>query len=166
MNNRLRKLQIISFVSALFMPASFLIAPINSLNTVQSPRWVAVLAGSVFWAFLVLEILSQVFITKERKKWFRLKRITDDPISKVGVLSFFSNPAAKVADIICIVSLILCILFLLFVKNTNYFHFILIFIFVSSFCFHCIFNGKNIVFVYNRKAFLKSNETDQTSQLN
>ena len=116
--------------------------------------------GGVFWVSALLLLITSVMVSMERKRdiHFSRKRRKQLP----GVISFFKNPFATIADLIAILSgIISVVLFimdlkLLISRDYQILVFISIFIFSLSFGMHCILNGINYKYLKSSMGGKKS----------
>lgn len=152
MKKRLIALQLASIICFFLFSVSFLIMPIKNDGIVQ-PRWVVLLSGLMFWIPLLLGIASQILLSKLRKDYLIKDGKINNRTNRIGLLTFFSNTYALIADSLFVLSILILIVLIIFYKQVSYIHFVFIFLTVLMFSFHCIFNGKNYRFVtktYNR----------------
>ena len=147
--NKSKLLLLVSVACFLLMSVDFLIMPIAN-NIEKDMRWFEILTGILFWLPLIIGVILQVVLSLNYKKNIS-KDMTDN--KRFGAISFFKNKIAAVFDVISIISLITFIAMLIFTNATSYFCYILISLFVFSFCMHCILNGKifNSLFTENNK---------------
>ncbi len=104
------------------------------------------IASSVFWAGLIAE---QVFIWMAN---FQRKKLSENKKSAYpGIISFFKTKPGKVSDIVLIVSVTVFIIMSAAKISVNVGQFILLFLIVLSFRFHCITNGKNYSYKSEKK---------------
>lgn len=149
-------LLIISVMSFLLFSISFLLMPIeNSLLMIVS--------GAMFWASLIVGIITQILLSVNIKKWKQQKRgKLKRHLKRSGLLSFFSNPLAKVFDITMVVGVIGLIISMIATQSSGYICYVFIAITVFSFSSHCIFNGKNYYYIKNAdKLICLSNGEEQ-----
>lgn len=146
--NKSKLLLLVSVACFLLMSVDFLIMPIGN-NVEKNMRWFEVLTGILFWLPLIIGAILQVVLSLNYKK--NNKNMIDN--KQFGAISFFKNKIAAVFDVISIISLITFIAMLIFTSATSYFCYILISLFVFSFCMHCVLNGKifNSLFTKNNK---------------
>jgi len=151
--NKIKFWLFLSIGSFFLMAVSFLIMPFgNNVLEKQSP--VSIIAGLMFWIFLIFGIVAQIItakLFKENLKSYQIKMLKNNK-KRVGIISFFENIPAMVADILCVLSLIVLIV-LLALGSTSYICYVLIFVFVFALCMHCVLNGKiyNTLFTKNYK---------------
>lgn len=155
---KLNTLLITSIVSYSIMSLDFLIMPVGNSVTDKSMRWLDILTGLIFWLGLISGTILYVFFSKECKKWYENNKGNKDIYKekKIGLISFFSNRAALVADICLIISILLFAMLMIFTDRTSYICFISIMLLVFFFSMHCILNGKSFfVYEYVNKSLRK-----------
>lgn len=136
--NKSKVFLLASVICFFLMSVDFLIMPISN-NIEKDMRWFEILTGILFWLPLIAGIVLQVILSLNYKKNIN-KDMADNKL--FGAISFFKNKIAAVFDVISVISLITFIAMLIFTSATSYFCYILISLFVFSFCMHCILNGK------------------------
>lgn len=118
-----------------------------------------VLLAILFWSGMISVIVTQVKLTnifkssKEYNEKFRKR--------KIGIACFFSNRYASIADLVCVLSLILLIISFFLGEKMGYFYcviYIIWFIFLFSFSMHCILNGKKYYYI---RHILRSKELNK-----
>lgn len=147
----------ISIGSFFLMSVSFLLMPIDF--AAKGLQFFNLLIGIMFWAFLILGIVTQVILGQIRKNWFIRNRIRRFQFrSKVGLVSFAQNLPACIADGIFLVSLIGLIISVIVTNGIGYACYIFMALLVFSFCMHCILNGKIYYFLTNQEKILKTSQ--------
>ena len=103
------------------------------------------ISGGGFWIGLIGTITMAVKINYSRKKSYRFE---DKPlkVKQLGLISFFKNKEAKVADIAMFASCI-CFIVTRICTDNLYWLFIFLALFVFSFGMHCMLNGKNYIYL-------------------
>lgn len=136
-------LLVISVLAFLLFSISFLLMPIeNSL--------MIIISGGLFWVSLITGIVSQILLSVNIRKWKQQKRgKLKRHLKRSGFLSFFSNPLAKLFDIVMIIGAIGLIISMIATKSSGYVCYVFIAITVFAFSSHCIFNGKNYYYIKN-----------------
>lgn len=153
-----KKDKILLFISVLaffLFSISFLLMPTdNSVLTVIS--------GTIFWAMLIIGIVSQIIVSISIRNWKTEKRgKLKRHLKRIGLISFFSNPIATTFDILMIVGVIGFVISMLITQATGYACYIFIAITVLSFSFHCIFNGKNFYYIKNEENLVFSSNREE-----
>lgn len=146
---------LISVVAFLLFSISFLLMPTdNSVLTVVS--------GGMFWLMLIIGIVTQIIVSVSIKKWkLQKKGKLKRHLKRIGLISFFSNPIAKVFDILTIIGLIGFVISMLITNATGYVCYIFMAITVFAFSSHCIFNGKNFYYIKNEENLTFSSEREE-----
>ncbi len=120
----------------LLLGASFLLMPIEGSGAMQ--KYMSFLPGIVFWGSLVGEIISYVCFASGIKKQIDPK---GKPKGTLGLIAFFKNKYAIVADLTMIVSFLGTIAAMLLTDGTKYICYLFVALFVWSFSMHCVCNG-------------------------
>ncbi len=97
-------------------------------------------AGILFWAALIGGGLAQFILWLSYKKWMRKNKIRRKKKRKAGVRCFFSDRNAAIADIIMFAMIIAVVI--VFLTAGEFERYIVLSLFIFSFCMHCILNGK------------------------
>lgn len=105
-----------------------------------------VVVGITFWVGLLFSLLFLVLTLVKYKKWHKQEHGDEIPEKRLpGVLRFFINTKASIADGVFLASTISFIV-LMFTKYSNaYVVYILLFLMIVSFSLHSILNGS----IYN-----------------
>lgn len=137
-----RRYFLLSAVSLSVMAAAFLVMPlVSDLDESGRPALVAV--GAVFWLSAIIGY-GFLFLANRRRKQFILRRY-DGNLSmgcRPGLITFFQNKPAAVADVTMAVSLLLLIIVGLTDWNNSYLVYVLLFLFLLSFHMHGLLNGR------------------------
>lgn len=123
-----------------------------SFPAMQLLRSLSFLPGMMFWLGLITGVTGQILLERCRKSFFAAYKVSIKKYQKVrcGMLSLFSNPAAKAADIALGFCVFLAILLWLFPMKKLDLRYILLALTVFSFCMHCVLNGRNYLFAHNK----------------
>lgn len=124
------------------MSVDFMLMPIGISNPAKNSRAIDVITGLIFWLSLMAGTTLFVIYAKKCKRLFEQSSLNAGSQKRIGLISFFSNRAAMISDIVCIASLILFAVLMIFTKRTAYFCYVVLAILVFSFVSHCILNGK------------------------
>lgn len=145
----------ISIASFLLLSLTFVIMPLD--NLVDIPGF-EILLGTMLWLFLLLGILTQVFLAIKRKNWIARNKAQISTFNKkrIGIFSFAQNPPAIITDVICVLSIIALGVGMYLTNCKGYVCYIFMAIFVFSFCMHCILNGKIYDYVTKQNKISKS----------
>ena len=113
------------------------------------------LVGVLFWVGAVGLLIVLININYSRRNSAEFKRMYPD-LRRFGLVSFFKNAPAAIADILLFISLTGEIILLIF-TDLYYLKFIGIAVIVFSFGMHCMLNGVNYIYVnYNIRRDRKS----------
>ena len=139
---------ILSIVCFFVLSVSFLFMPFENTRAEEGFSIISHLSGLAFWISLLLAVVFQIWLAVCRRKSHRKNRTRSlNCVSKAGVFSFFKNKTAKVFDYLMIASFTAFIAAMLITRGTGYICYVLVSVFVFSFCMHCIFNGKIYAYV-------------------
>lgn len=141
---------------------SLILATFGDYNGSTANIITAVIAGLLFWLFLILGYVLLAMISKHRKQYekkavdFQTNRTRGtENKKKPGVICFFSNKYASIADVVMVISIILTLVIVLLIPKTpQMLQLLLISLTVFSIHMHCVLNGIN--FKYIRKLSKKS----------
>ena len=148
----------ISVVSFLLLAVSFLLMPIG--ETDGGLTTYSIIAGVMFWSSLVLGTASQMILSHRRKMWYVINKVRRARHSrKIGLISFFENVYAGIADVTFIISLIGLVVVLIVTQGTGYICYILMAALVFSFAMHCILNGKIYYHIVNQNKILQAEKS-------
>lgn len=121
--------------SVLFMPAAS--------NTDGGGKWQTLATGVVFWSAAVAGCIMLFLANIERKRFLKNKVGIDAKMNCLpGIITFFSNVPAKIADVTLALSLILTVIFNLTELRYKYISCVLLFLLILSLNMHCLFNGR------------------------
>lgn len=134
---------IISIISYFLLAASFLFMPLDN-------KQLQIMAGVMFWLFLILGIVSQVLLAiwfrqacSENKEWCMQKQ-------RVGIFAIGKNKFSVAADIVLLISAVTFVVLMIFTRGTGYISYIVLTILVFSFSMHCVLNGKVYYYICER----------------
>ena len=129
---------------------SFVLMPIENNTAENHSSVITLVAGVLFWLSLVLGLTTQGILSLRRKKWISanaIKKISPEP--KMGLISFFKNTYATIADIGLVCSIIGLVVAVIATQSTGFICYVFLGISVFLLSMHCILNGKNFVYVLN-----------------
>ena len=121
-------------IAVICMP--FVEYTVSTMNTVFS-----VIIGVAFWAGLLGGIICDLLLSKKRKA-------ASAQGGRPGIITFFSNRLAKIADIAAAISFAASVAVLVS-GTTAAAGAIALGMFVFSFAMHCVLNGKNYHYITN-----------------
>lgn len=137
------------------LAVSFTLMSIESETPLEHISIVEIIVGLMFWISLIMGIVTQCILARRRKKWYALHGVRKNGLSqRVGIISFFKNIYATVADITTIISFIGLVIALTVTHGIGHVCYVLISVFVFFFSMHCILNGKNYYYVVNQSKLL------------
>lgn len=133
----------ISIISYFLLAASFLFMPLEK-------EQLQIMAGVMFWVFLILGIVSQVLLAiwfrqacSKNKEW-RIQK------QRIGIFTIGKNKFSVVADIVLLISAVTFVVLMIFTRGTGYISYIVLTILVFSFSMHCVLNGKVYYYICER----------------
>lgn len=143
MPKRLKIWFVSSLVFVLIQSVCLLVIPILEIDNVLN----AVFAV-LFWVCLTFYIVSVILSSKERQKIekskFRVKKLKKNYI---GVIRFFQNKEAVIFDVLLFVSTALIIVSVIMKTEFEWLIAVGLFLWFISFNLHCLFNGKNYIYI-------------------
>lgn len=107
----------------------------------------ALMTGILFWGGLILGIIFIALVNSKRKEYEKRNNISNK--KKVGAFSFFSNKPAFISDVLMILFFVLTLLFLFVPFFSKSIALINISIFLFALYCHCMFNGRNYIYIKN-----------------
>ena len=110
----------------------------------------------VFWLCLAGEQVNMWLANKTRKD-IESKAKHRKIRAKPGICSIMQTESGAIADITCVISLIVLIILMIIGVGEKVVQFIFIFLLVLSFRLHCILNGKN----FRYKKYLSMRKVDK-----
>lgn len=128
----------------LILSVAIMLMPIASAQK-ETARGLLFLSGACFWSGLIGTVTMAVKINNARKRNHRFKEKYGD-LKQCGVVSFFKNKEAKIADITMFASIICFIITKIFADGL-YWPFACLALFVFSFGMHCMLNGINYIYL-------------------
>lgn len=133
----------ISMGGFLLTAVSFLLMPFNAIR---------VLAGILFWVGLLVGIVFQILLERQRRVFFRKFKVDRKKTQKPrnGLMSFGSNFPAKITDIALAVSIAALVLVFVLTGGIGYVCYVFIASTMLTFSYHCIFNGRIFFHVKNQ----------------
>ena len=134
---------VLSLALVFIQSVCLLVIPVLEIDNVMNTVFAV-----LFWASLILYIVSVMLSSKERQKIekskFRVKKLKKNHI---GILKFFQNKEAVIFDVLLFISTAVIIVSLLFKTEFVWLIAIGLFLWFISFNLHCLFNGKNYIYI-------------------
>lgn len=148
----------------LMFAVSFLLMPLGSETPTENISVYTMVAGLMFWLSIIMGIVTQCVLAHRRRSWYVIHRIRKARASqKIGLISFFKNAYAIVADVVTILSLIGLVIAMVATQGSGYICYVLVSLFVFSFSLHCILNGKVFYHVINQNRMLQAIEKERAN---
>lgn len=148
----------------LMLSVSFLLMPLGSETPTENISVNTMVAGLMFWISIIMGIVTQCVLAHRRKSWYVIHRIRKVRVTqKVGLISFFKNSYATIADAATILSLIGLVIAMIATQGTGYICYVLVSLFVFSFSMHCIVNGKVFYHIINQNKMLQAIEKERAN---
>ncbi len=144
-SRRRKKRQFVLYsVFLLIWSIAILLMPIASMQreVTHIPMFIS---GGGFWIGLIGTIAMAVMINNARKRSDRLRNKRPE-VKRVGLISFFQNREATIADISMFVSIV-CFIVTRICMDNIYWLFVFLATFVFSFGMHCMLNGKSYIYL-------------------
>ncbi len=126
------------------LSAAFCLMPIGSSMKDETMMYLYI-AGVEFWLGLVGTIVMALKINKRRKISYRF----NEQYSKhkqFGLVHFFQNTEATIADVIMFISIVGLIIAKIWISEIIVF-FVFLAVFIFSFGMHCMLNGINYKYI-------------------
>lgn len=141
-NKSLMSLFIFSLICMIIFAASFLLMPVaNSISLNEGKNGFLYTVGIMFWGSLLVSQVLTLLVSIKRKKGCEKRDTQKLP----GIVSFFSNKEARIADIL---AAIFIVIFAVCVFATDsYLIYVFMFLSVLLFEAHCVLNGKNYKYI-------------------
>lgn len=138
------KAQIIALAA---LALSVFIMPICSKMELESGgNGLLIINGLLFWGSLLsLTAISVYFCLLRRRSDFTKQKLPG--YKRLGLIHFWQNPRAKIADIIMIVSVVAFVGWMIWKNGTTEVAFFLLAIFLFSFGMHCLLNGAGYLYI-------------------
>ena len=148
----------------LMLSVSFLLMPFGSDTPVEGISPYTLVAGLMFWISVIMGIATQCVLAYRRRDWYAIHRIRKARSSqKIGLLSFFKNFYAIIADVVATISLIGLVISMIETQGTGYVCYVFVSLFVFSFSMHCILNGKVFYHITNQNKMLQAIEKERAN---
>lgn len=129
--------------SAMFIMAATVLFMPYAVENGEQNRLVVVAVGLIFWASAIAGYGFIIAANIVRKKIMSLMSGSYSSLSgRPGIITFFSNVYATVADTTMILSFVIFIMINLTELKTTFFAYIFLFLLIFSIHMHCLFNGK------------------------
>lgn len=153
----LKNYLIVIMTGFLVSSATVLLVPFASFNEKGIKYTLSYVIGLAFWGGLLISILTIMVFNSYRVK---NEMLIEHNKSKnhIGAFNFFSNNIAKVFDSLFIISVFIQIFSMLLNNNNQLISVIILFFVIFTFEMHCLFNGKNYLFLKESKK-IQSNLT-------
>ena len=159
LDSRLKKYNLITIAIAVLEFIFVLCIPFVNLYGLSLQRIGAYILAALFWICIVIEGVFVHMATQERK-WMERKRFRSRTLkySQPGVISFFKNCEASIADVVLFTSATLVVVLAWTQIKTVWMIMTGISILFLSFNLHCILNGKNYRYL---KLYKEEHERDE-----
>lgn len=155
-------LMLISILFFLMFSISFLLMPLGEETSNGKISVYTLVVGLMFWISIIMAIVIQCILSYRMKKRVMIHSTEKEILEqKIGLVSFFKNIYAIVADVIMIVSLIGLIIAMISTQGLGYVCYIFISLLVFFFSMHCILNGKVFCYIINSKPKFLRYETNK-----
>ncbi len=145
---RIRQRKFLMFVISLFVLAvSIVLMPIGTANKEKS-FILLIIAGALFWVGFIGTLWTTININMSRRASPVFNELYPN-LRKFGLIHFFQNKPAIIADIAMFASMVLMIVVKL-LDQSNTWQFVTIALIVFTFGMHCMLNGINYIYVNYR----------------
>ena len=126
------------------MSAMILIMPV-----IESNEKAIIPIGLVFWFFAISGYILLIVANVEFKRISG--NLRKNKRSLPGIISFFSNKIAMIADIAVIISIVAFVIICITELRFKYIAFVVLFLLIFSLHMHCLFNGRIYKLIKNEK---------------
>lgn len=142
----------------LLLAISFPLMPLETMG---------IIPGMLFWSGLSIGVVCQIVLEARRRALLAKYKVKRETMQKPrnGFLSFCSNRIAMVADMILVISAIVTVAVFVITKGAGYLCYVSLAVLVFSLCLHCIFNGRNYVFIKNQTKVRKVLEQKEVNSI-
>lgn len=128
----------------LMLSACALVMPIASQYRETIP-YLVLISATLFWGGLIGTVVTALKINSARKNSYAFKE-KNKTIKQLGLICFFKNKEAMIADIAMFVSMIGVIITVI-VNRYSYWLYVCCGLLVIAFGLHCMLNGKNYIYL-------------------
>ena len=147
----------------LMLSVSFLLMPLGGDAPTEEISSYAIVSGIIFWLSILMGSATQYVLAYRRRSWYKINRLRKvRTAQKIGLISFFKNTYAVVADAIAILSLLGLVIAMIVTQGTGYICYVFVSLFVFSFSMHCILNGKIFYYIVNQDKTLQTVEKERS----
>lgn len=146
----------------LLLSASILLMAMDIPST-SVFRWVP---GGSFWISLLGGSAVQIVLTCRRRRWYHSGAARKGRFSRgIGMLMFFKNRYAAVADVTAMISLCALVISLWITRGYGFASYLCMAVFVFAFSMHSILNGKIFYYVMHRDAPSRKETKESTKTI-
>lgn len=162
LDSRLLKFNIATISLAFFEFVTILCIPFVNLDGSLVQRIGGYILATIFWISILVECVFVHLSTQERR-WIERKEYRSKVLkySQPGVVSFFKNPEATVADVILFITATLVVILMWTRVKNGWMVMADISILFLSFNLHCVLNGKNYRYLKSYRLYKKEHERDE-----
>lgn len=126
------------------MSAMILIMPV-----IESNEKAIIPVGLAFWFFAISGYILLIVANVEFKRISG--NLRKNKRSLPGIISFFSNKIAMIADVAVIISIVAFVIICITELRFKYIAFVTLFLLIFSLHMHCLFNGRIYKLIKNEK---------------
>ena len=139
---RIKRLFWIAVVFLSLMAGSILLMPLAT-KIGEENRSILLGVGLAFWLSMIAGYFF-VYVANRERKWFIRKKLDGDVGMgcRPGVITFFDNVLATVADVVMIASFLLLIGVSFTELKYEYISYVLLSLLIFSLNMHCLLNGR------------------------
>ncbi len=140
----LQKPKLYFYISTMFVVVAAVMLVLIQFVEVDGTKFQMVfpmVIAAVFWLSVICSQVFMCLVNISRKK----AKYNDD--SKIGLISFFKNKEAMVADIALMVFAVEVVLLFIFKVNSGFIVTVSVALLFLSFFMHCYLNGKNYRYI-------------------
>lgn len=140
---RIKQLVWVSIICLFLMSASILFMPLATNYASQTSNISFMIVGGVFWVSLIVGY-SLLIRANVLRRWFIRNRTNAETrmSCRMGIISFFSNVPATIADTVMITSFIVISVISFTALKDKYIIYVLLFLLTFSLNMHGVLNGR------------------------
>ena len=149
-----KRMFIFSLLCFLVSDCSILLIPFVTAAGEENKNIISYPIAAVFWIGIAAGIIFLIAACSKRRKIEAQNRSDEKFVKRsfgIGVLSFFRNAEATVCDIIFILTVVAVIVTVVLSVNSEWLIITLTALLLISFTLHCFLNGKNYLFIKQKK---------------
>lgn len=161
---KFRRLFFLSFFSFVCACLSLCMVPFVGDASQGAVRVTVFLTSAVFWVGLIVGtvlIIKMNRLCKKIEKQLRQNNQKTFELLRIGVISFFRNKYAAVADLCMILFIVILIAALIINRTSDEFYIFNLVMLILSFISHSFLNGKSFMYILKYEEYRKRKKTNK-----